>query len=208
MKRFLNVALIGLVSASCSTTNNKNSGTYGSAFVPIATNLKPTNEVAIHVSLTKEQYSALESRFSSLIKNNGWKVVGTATLYGSYYDTEKIENLAKSKGADTVLINIGRTPRITQKVSYGFGDYSQSNNYYGSPYVAPIIPPYQVAPAQGGLSDLMDFALKKQQYERENIRLQAERDNLNELRSEQQAKRQVAQMEWTQWLIFLRSPAH
>ncbi len=205
MKITYPLALSGLIYVSCSTTNNQDTGAYGDAFVPIAANLKPTKSVAIHVSQTKEEYAALEKKFSSLVKNEGWKVVGTATLYGSYYDTVKIQNLAKSKGADTVLINIGRTPLVTQKVSYGFGGYNQYN-YYGSPYVAPIIPPYQVAPAQGSLSDFMDIGLKQQQYERENIRLQAERDRLNAARAKQMAEWSEEQKKWTQWLIFLRSP--
>lgn len=160
-------------------------GKYGDSYMPITNGLKPTKSVAIYVSQSEGQKMDLARRFALLIKNQGWKMVGAVTVFGPRYHTEDIKNLGMSKGADTALIHIERTQKVRQQVSYGYG-YPSGPNYY---QVSPYIQPYQVAPPQGDLlRSMSDYQDARRRW------------------SEQDRIRAIQDAEWTQEIIFLRSP--
>jgi hypothetical protein len=200
MTRIYLVVLFAFI-ASCSP-KIEDTGAYGTSFMPIVSNLRPTKTVALYTSTTESRRAELMTYFTAKIRNEGWKQVGTACVFGSEYDVEQIKTLARLHGADTVLLHIGPTPRLTRKVAYGYGgSYNPSYNYYGNPY-GQIIPPYQVAPPQGDLmGSMLDFSLKRQQHERNEQILQGYRD-------QRTAQIRAEQMKWTQWLHFLRSPTN
>ena len=164
---------------------NVSTGKYGDSYMPIANGFKPTKSVAIYVSRSEEQKMDLARKFAPLIKNQGWKMVGSVRVYGPTYYTDDIKNLGMSKGADTALIHIGRTQKVRRQVSYGYG-YPSGPNYY---QVSPFIQPYQVAPPQGNLlQGMADYEDARRRW------------------SEQDRVRTIQDAEWTQEIIFLRSP--
>lgn len=171
----------GLISCGSVST-----GKYGDSYMPIANGLKPTKNVAIYVSRSEQQKMDLAQRFAPLIKNQGWTMVGTVRVFGPTYYTEDIKNLGMSKGADTALIHIERTQKVRRQVSYGY-DYSNGPNYYR---VSPFIEPYQVAPPQGNLlQGMADYEDSRRRW------------------AEQDRTRAIQDAEWTQEIIFLRSPS-
>ena len=177
------LAILALVTCFISC-RNVSTGKYGDSYMPIANGLKPTKSVAIYVSRSEQQKVDLARRFAPLIKKQGWKVVGSVRVFGHTYYTEDIKNLGMIKGADTALIHIGRTQKVRQHVSYGYGYPIGPYNYQ----VSPFIQPYQVAPPQGDLlKSMSDYQDTRRRW------------------SEQDRNRAIQDAEWTQDIIFLRS---
>ncbi len=181
---------ISILALACCLTScgSVSTGNYGNSYIPITNGLKQTKTVAIYVSQSEQQKMDLARRFAPLIKNQGWKIVGTVKVFGPTYYTDSIKNLAMSKGADTALIDIQRTKKVRQQVSYGYGYPTATNNYQVSPYIQP----YQVAPAQGTMQDYMQMGIAQEDARRR----WAEQDRI----------RAIQDAEWTQDILFLRSP--
>lgn len=183
--KILAILALACCLVSCGSVSNVSTGMYGDSYMPITNGLQPTNQVSIYVSRNEQQKMDLARRFAPLIKNQGWKMVGTVTVFGPTYFPDNIKNLGMRVGADTALIHIEPTKMVRKQVSYGYG-YSSGPNYYK---VSPFIEPYQVAPAQGNLMQGIANA-------EESRRRQDEYDR----------RRAIEDAAWTQEVIFLRSP--
>lgn len=170
--------ILGLICCmtSCKSVNN---GSYASS--------TPTNgisDVAVYVSRSHQQQIDLARNLADKIKNHGWKIVGTTTMYGANYHTESMKELGRRAGANVVAINIERTEKVRQQVSYG-------NNYY---QYSPFIQPYQAAPPQGGLlSGMIEYEDARRRW--------AEQDRMRNIQSAP-----VQDTSWTKEIIFLRRP--
>lgn len=176
----LKVAALGSLLVSCGSSPNP----YKATYFPIATGLKRTAEVAVYAPRTQGELDALTKRFDRQVKAGEMTVVGRASLSGQSIDYAAVKELAMQKGADVVIATVWRnqSERSRRPVSYG---YPATNNYYN---VNPYIPPYQVAPPQGGVMEgLVQYRDAQRRWQQED------------------AARRQYDAQWSQPLWFLRN---